>query len=145
MKNEAGFTLVEALISIVLLSIGLLGLLSLLSTAISANRFSYDGTSGVQLAEYMVDIVRLNGGNNNGRYDGMDTSAVIACEADTVDCGPWRAALLNSGLINPIGTVEVTVNSPTDRTDTVEVQVEFGREGVRRSTTLRTILETWRG
>lgn len=143
MKKEAGFSLVEVMVSIVLLAIGLIGLLTMLTTAMSANRFSYDGTTGVQLAEYMVDIIRLNGGNNNGRYNGMDTN-VSACASDTVDCGPWKTALLNSGMINPRGTVSVSVNTPTDRTDTVEVQVEWGADGDRRNTTLRTILETWR-
>lgn len=143
MKNEAGFSLVEVMVSIVLLAIGLLGMLSMLTTAMSTNRFSYDGTTGIQLAQYMVDIIRLNGGNNNVRYDGMDTSA-IACATDTVDCGPWQAALLDSGMINPIGTVSVSADTPTDRVDTVEVRVEWGKDGERRNTTLRTILETWR-
>lgn len=143
MKKEAGFSLVEVMVSIVLLAIGLIGLLSMLTTAMSANRFSYDGTTGVQLAEYMVDIIRLNGGNNNGRYDGMDTN-VSACAIDTVDCLPWKNALLDSGMINPRGTVNVDVDTPTTRTDTVEVRVEWGADGERRNTTLRTILETWR-
>lgn len=143
MKNDAGFSLVEVMISIVLLAIGLIGLLSMLTTAMSANRFSYDGTTGVQLAEYMVDIIRLNGGNDNERYDGMDTDA-SACAIDTVDCGPWKTVLLNSGLINPRGRVSVDEDTPTERTDTIQVQLEWGADGARRSTTLRTILETWR-
>lgn len=144
MNNDAGFTLVEVMISIVLLAIGLFGLLSMLTTSMASNRFSYDGTVGVQLATYMIDVVRLNGGNDNGRYDGMDTADITACDADAVDCGPWRAALLNSGLINPIGTISVQTNTPTPRVDTIEIQVEWGPAGERRNATLNTILETWR-
>ena len=144
MRRDAGFTLVEVMISIVLIAIGLFGLLSMLTTSMSGNRFSYDGTTGVQLAQYMVDVIRVNGGNNNGLYDGMDTDDIATCDADTVNCGPWRAALLNSGLNNPRGTVTVDVNTPTGRTDTVEVQIEWGTAGERRNATLSTILETWR-
>lgn len=144
MKNDAGFTLVEVMVSIVLIAIGFFGLLSMLTTAMSANRFSHDGTTGVQLGTYMVDIIRLNGGNDNGRYDGMDTDNVVVCAADPVDCGPWRLALLNSGLINPRGRVTVSVDTPTESTDTIQVQVEWGKAGERRNTTLRTIKETWR-
>lgn len=156
MKRDAGFTLVEVMVSIVLIAIGLFGLLSMLTTAMSGNRFSYDGTTGVQLAQYMVDQIRVNGGNNNGRYDGMDTDNIAVCNADTVDCGPWRATLLNSGLVNPRGLVRVQTNTPTARTDTIEVWVEWGQPGERRNEidktgdgipdtpTLSTILETWR-
>lgn len=143
MKRDAGFTLVEVMVSIVLIAIGLFGMLSMLTTSMSANRFSYAGTSGVQLAEYMVDQIRVNGGNNNGLYHGMDTDSA-ACAADAVDCGPWRTALLNSGLVNPRGRVTVQVNTPTGRTDTIQVQVEWGAAGERRNATLNTILETWR-
>lgn len=154
-NKESGFTLVEVMISIVLLAIGLFGLLSMLTTSMASNRFSNDGTVGVQLATYMMDIIRLNGGNDNGRYDGMDTADTAACDADA-DCGPWRAALLNSGLNNPRGFVRVQPNTPTARVDTVEVWVEWGPAGERRNDidkdgdgipdnpTLSTILETWR-
>lgn len=156
MKTNAGFTLVEVMVSIVLIAIGFFGLLSMLTTAMSGNRFSYEGTTGVQLAAYVVDIIRLNGGTDNARYNGMDTDAA-ACVADTVDCGPWRTALQNSGLLNPRGFVRVQPNNPTNRVDTVEVWVEWGPAGARRNEidkdgdgvpdtpALSTILETWRG
>lgn len=155
MRRDTGFTLVEVMVSIVLIAIGFFGLLSMLTTSMSANRFSYDGTSSVQLAQYMIDQIRVNGGNNYGRYDGMDTDDIPACTADTVDCRPWRLALLNSGLINPRGLVRVQTNTPTTRTHTVEVWVEWGQPGERRNQidkdgdgvpdnpTLSTILETW--
>lgn len=147
MKSNAGFTLVEVLISIVLLAIGLFGLLSVLTTSMAGNRFSFDGTAGVQLAEYMVDMVRLNGGNDNVRYNGMNTSVAAACEDNLVysaDCLQWKTMLDTSELINPIGTITVQQDTPTNRVDTIQVQIEWGPAGERRNTTLRTILETWR-
>lgn len=148
MKNEAGFTLVEVMISIVLLAIGLFGLLSMLTTSMAGNRFSFDGTTGVQLAEYMVDMVRLNGGNDNGRYNGMNTSVAATCEDNVLyneECEQWQDMLRTSELINPIGTITVQPDTPTGRVDTIQVQVEWGPAGERRNTILRTILETWRG
>lgn len=147
MKTNAGYTLVEVMISIVLLAIGLFGLLSMLTTSMVGNRFSFNGTTGVQLAEYMVDMVRLNGGSNNGRYNGMNTSVAATCENNLlykVDCLQWKNVLSASGLINPVGTITVQPNTPTGRVDTIEVRVEWGQVGERRNTTLRTILETWR-
>lgn len=143
MKNESGFTLVEVLVSIVLLTMGLLGMLSMQTTAISANSYAYVGTAGVQSAEYMIDLIRTNGGTDNVRYNGLDTDNAVVCNADP-DCGPWRAMLLNSHLINPRGTITVWQNAPTARTDTVIVRVEWGgqKEG-RRNATLQTIIETW--
>lgn len=143
MKSESGFTLLEVLVSIVLLAIGMLGLLSMQTTAISANSFAYTGTGGVQSAEYMIDLIRTNGGINNVRYNGLDTDDDAVCDADP-DCGPWRTMLQDSHLINPRGTITVLQNAPTARTDTVQVRVEWGGpKEVRRNVTLQTIIETW--
>lgn len=144
MKNESGFSLVEVLVAIVLVAVGLLGLLSMQTTAISGNRFSHDGTAGVQVTEYMIDLIRTNGGNNNLIYGGLNTSDEVACAANA-DCQQWRDVLLQSGLLNPIGTVTVLQNVPLIRSDTVEVTVTWeGVGGTTRSATLRTIIETWK-
>ena len=60
MKNEKGFTLLEVLIAILILSVGLLGMASLTVAIIHGNKFSNDMTTATTLAQdKMEDIRRL--------------------------------------------------------------------------------------
>ena len=56
-KND-GFTLLEILIAIVILSIGLLGMASLTVGIINANRFSKDTTTATTLAQDKMEDIR---------------------------------------------------------------------------------------
>ena len=60
-KNESqGFTLIEVLIAIIILSVGLLGMASLTAGIINGNRFSNDMSTATTLAQdKMEDLRRL--------------------------------------------------------------------------------------
>jgi len=58
MKNEHGVTMIELLIAIALLSIGLLALFTLQSTAIQGNRDSKEATTAVFLAEKKIEELK---------------------------------------------------------------------------------------
>ena len=60
MKKNAGFTLVEIIVCVVILSIGLLGLMGLQATALKNSAGSYYRTQASVLAHSIVDRVRLN-------------------------------------------------------------------------------------
>ena len=144
MHKENGFTLIEVLIAILVLSIGLLGVAGLQTTAIRGNTFSRDTTTGTQLAEEMVERIRVNALNFPGTYNGIDTSA--ACGGvDPVlgDCLQWQAALQASGLPGARGQVTVVTNTPVNESTTINVVVSWGTAAPLRSVTFSTIVETW--
>ena len=61
-KNQMGFTLIEVLISMVILSIGLLGIFAMQSRALMDNQDAYLRTQAVFMAYDMSDRIRANSG-----------------------------------------------------------------------------------
>jgi len=59
-KRSAGFTLIEILISIILLSFGLLGMVGLQAAALQANRDARIQSSAVRLARELGELMRSN-------------------------------------------------------------------------------------
>lgn len=60
-NNDNGFTLIEVLIAIVILSVGLLGMASLTVGIINGNKFSNDMTTATTLAQDKMEDVRRQG------------------------------------------------------------------------------------
>ncbi|NOS87695.1 MAG: type IV pilus modification protein PilV [Methylococcaceae bacterium] len=60
MKTERGFTLIEVLVAMVVLSIGLLGLAGLQATSLKSNQSAYHRSQATQLAYEMADRMRAN-------------------------------------------------------------------------------------
>lgn len=90
-RAQTGFTLLEVLIAIVVLSIGLLGLAGLQSTGMRNNHDAYARTQGVALANDMADRIRANmTGFNAGNYD--NTAAFSASCENNTGCNPQAMA-----------------------------------------------------
>lgn len=142
-KNQKGFTLLEVLVAIVILSIGLLGAAAMQTTAITGNASAMNRTYALGLAEEMVDRVRVNAGNTPNIYDGINTSGACGgSEPALGDCTQWQARLQASALPNAFGRVAVTMDSPISKTATITVIVTWGI-GATGSVTFTTIMETW--
>ena len=144
--NGKGFTLLEVLVAILIVSLGLMAVAGLLTTSISANTFSRDGTIAIQLAEEMADRIRTNAGTTLEKYNGIDTGS--ACGGDyppaVGDCNQWTLRLQNSGLIGARGRVWVTNDSPISKSALVIITVTWGVLSTpQRSVTFTTIMETW--
>ena len=74
-KNR-GFTLLEILIAVVVLSIGLLGIASLQALGQQSNHSAYLRSQATALAYDMIDRMRANNaGVKSGNYDSIDTTA----------------------------------------------------------------------
>jgi type IV pilus assembly protein PilV len=58
LKNQKGFTLVEVMISMVILAIGVLGLAPMMVTAMYGNAFSKDVTSAAFLAQDSMERLK---------------------------------------------------------------------------------------
>ncbi len=142
MHDKNGFSLIEVLFAIVILSIGLLTLAGMQTTAMSGNTSAKDLTIAVQLAEEMVDRIRVNAGDTPNIYDGIDTGAGCGGYADPAlgDCTQWQTRLAASGLSNITGTVNVTTNDPINKTTTITVQITWGSN---HAVAFTTIMETW--
>jgi len=144
MREEHGFTILEALVSIVIVAIGLLAVAGMQTTAMTGNATARDSTVVLQLVEEMTDRVRVNAGITPQDYSGIDTTAPCP-GADPVrgDCAQWAARLAATGLPGIRGQVAVSANdSPVARTRTVTVTVTWGA-AVPRVVSLTTVMETW--
>lgn len=95
-----GFTLLEVLIALVILSIGLLGLAALFSSGLQSNHGAYMHTQATLLAYDMADRMRANtGGVTAGDYDsialGVPSSWTNCATSGTntpTDCSPAQVA-----------------------------------------------------
>lgn len=126
MKNDSGFTLIEVLVSMTILSIGLLGLAGLQVTGLKNNQTAYYHSEATQLLYDMADRMRANSpatvrsipANSPYLSSAWTTSPVAqaAC-ATTVGCTTanmaqndlyqWNTAI---GSTLPGGTGTITVN-----------------------------------
>ena len=89
-KTQAGFNLVEAMVSLVVISVGMIGIAALYGQGLGAGRTAMDRTVAVNLAADMADRIRLN------RVAGAayeDDPANNACGPAAVDpCTPAEMA-----------------------------------------------------
>lgn len=107
--RQGGVSLVEVLVAIVVLSIGLLGLAGLQASGMRVGQSSIYRSQAAQLADDMVDRIRVNLANS-GSYNlamadspqACDPNAIVIANCDLVD---WRARLQTL----PSGNGAVTV------------------------------------
>ncbi len=100
-RLERGFSLIEVLVALVVLSVGLLGLAALQSTAAQFNTGAYTRTQATILAYDMADRIRANraaalAGAYTSTYPGVPSACNAVIAAGTVaqeDLAAWRRAL----------------------------------------------------
>jgi type IV pilus assembly protein PilV len=135
-RHDCGFSLIEVLVALVVLSVGLLGLAALQSTAAQFNASAYSASQATILAYDMADRIRANRqAALTGAYTSPYPAMLPACDpgvalAGTVavqDLAAWRRALacsLPSGTgevdcalpCNPLGGGVVTIRVSWDET-----------------------------
>lgn len=87
-KSQHGFSLLEVLVALLVLSIGLLGLAALQTTSLQFNTGSYYRTQATFLAYDILDRMRTNPIKvSAGNYDVTTSTAAAAAKADTTTCG----------------------------------------------------------
>lgn len=111
-KQDRGFTLIEVLVALLVLSIGLLGLAALQTTSLQLNTSSYQRTQATLLAYDIIDRMRANTtGFSNGNYHTPDATAAAskkaaytgckdsgcACNSTTTTCNTSNIALYDLG------------------------------------------------
>lgn len=104
-----GFTLLEVLIAVLVLSIGLLGLAALQATGMKNNHSAYIQSQATVLAYDILDRMRANrDAAQNNNYDlAINANAPTGSTIAETDLAQWRAQL---AAYLPSGTGSVDVN-----------------------------------
>ncbi len=125
MKNSHGFSLIEILVTVVIISTALLGLVGLQAAGIKSTTDSYNRTQASHLAYSMADRMRANRaeaskGSNSLYVTKKSTDANIKTNCSS-NCTPaemaendlyeWNADLV-SGSNGLSKTAEITFNDP---------------------------------
>lgn len=103
-NKQQGLGMIEAMITLLVTSIGLLGIAALQATALRANNSAYWNSQAVFMAIDMADRIRANP-TQFANYTGVDTSKSYDQECIENKCTPqqlisadaseWKAALEN--------------------------------------------------
>jgi type IV pilus assembly protein PilV len=117
-KRQGGFTLIEVLVSAMILSVGLVGVAGLQVVSLKNNQSAYMRSQATALAYDLADRMRSNVvGANAGFYDPEDAATRAPCST-TVGCttqelaqndlAEWNASLAAN---LPLGTGFVCIDS----------------------------------
>jgi type IV pilus assembly protein PilV len=90
-----GFSLVEVLVSVLILSVGVLGMAALQLSALRSNQTAAVRSQATFLAYDISDRMRANLNKaRGGSYDiALATSTPVGSSIEDVDLGQWRSAL----------------------------------------------------
>ena len=119
MQRSAGFSLVEVLVSIVILSVGLLGTAGLMSASLRNTNTAYYRSQATVLADDLIDRMRANTvAARNGNYD-IDLGPAYAAPGGSMarfDSEEWvesLATILPGGVgivdVLPSGVATITI------------------------------------
>jgi type IV pilus assembly protein PilV len=136
-NRQQGFTLLEVLIALLILSIGLLGLAALQTTGLRSNEMASMRTTATMLAYDISDRMRANPqGTINGEYVKPLSSTIPDCTSDsstgcspaelaTFDLSQWGAALTQL----PGGQGDISPAAGTPLIHTITVRWDENRTG----------------
>lgn len=114
--RQSGFTLLEVLIAIVVLSIGLLGLAGLMASSMRNSHSAYQRTQATWLAYDIIDRMRVNRDVAIASTNNYNIPLVTATSSSTglagTDVTGWKTALGNA-LPAGDGSVSVTIDPVT--------------------------------
>lgn len=154
-KKSRGFSLMEVLVTVVVLSIGLLGLAGLQMTGMKNNHSAYLRSQATILANDIVDRMRSNRNSAlTGAYDTalgtLATAPVTSCDGDatdncteadmaTLDLNQWKNTLANI-LPSGDGSIARTV-AGNQTTATIIIQWDDTRgQGAATQFSIETLL-----
>jgi len=138
-RGCTGFTLVEVLIALIVLSIGMLGIAALYLDTLQASRSALHRTTAVTLAADLADRIRANRPRNAAErqtgYSGTGFNALA-----TADLTDWKATVAAQ---LPGGLGEVAYRQPVDAISPAQytVSVSWTEADVEQQATYRLQVE----
>lgn len=136
---QRGFTIVEALVALVVLAVGMLGIASLYVTTLRASGSAISRMHAINLASDLADRIRANR-TAEAAYGGAAAADDTTCGAGATctatemaahDLFVWQAAIQQALLGAPAGTV--TVDTGTNPT-TYQIRVSWVESGGTEAT-----------
>ena len=121
-RHLSGFSLLEAMVALVVLSVGMLGIAALHGQSLAASRSAQLRTQAVNLAGDMADRIRVNrlggaayaGAPENNGCDPQNGGGAVDCTPEEMaahDLFVWQAQLARY-LPNGSGSVEYAATNP---------------------------------
>jgi type IV pilus assembly protein PilV len=122
-KHSGGMTLVEVLVTLVIISVGLLGVAGMQLATVRNNSDAFVRSSAAVLASDMLDRMRANrrdalAANYNVNYGATPTGTTVAAR----EMREWKAVLGNQ---LPQGDGQIT----TDANRVVTIRIRWGERG----------------
>jgi len=156
-KKNQGFTLVEVLVALIILSIGLLGVAGMQIRGMQGNHNAFLRSQALQYAYEVADMMRANrtaavSGVATTNYviaAGQDPAAIPAPSGKTgvtlTDLQEWLRGL--SGATNPAsglpgGQGAITTTANADNTWTIQITVSWSEGRLADDTTPSVTVET---
>jgi type IV pilus assembly protein PilV len=140
MHRSAGFSLIEVLISIVILSVALLGTAGLTAASLKSTNTSYYRSQATVLADDMLDRMRANVIKARGGQYNIDAGKPTSAAPDTLekfDCDEWLATLADT---LPGGEGTVTVNPGSNATIVITwSDGEIDADGAQKKSSFSTV------
>ena len=147
--RQSGLSLIEVLISLVVIGIGLLGVAGLQTTAVQSNYLAYQYSMAARLAENLAEAMRSNRSGLLGNAYALELGSPP--DAPPIDCsnascapeqlGLWQLADWYSMLATPEEGFETTQASLTDALPMAQASVTCADPCDDRS--LRVITVLW--
>jgi type IV pilus assembly protein PilV len=133
MKRASGFSMVEVLVSLVILSIALLGTAGLTAASLRNNNNSYYRSQATVLADDIIDRMRANRtAARDGDYvvtaDPVEIKATVGTMA-RFDCVEW-VNTISETMPGGVGTISI------DADDVVTIVIRWGEDADNAFTTV---------
>ncbi len=119
--GQRGSSLIEVLVSMIVLAIGILGISAMQTSSLKSNQSSYQRTQAVFHSQDLVERMRSNqAGVRAGNYDAPEPALTAACltsagcspaELAAHDVAEWEASI-TAGL--PFGAATVCIDATPD-------------------------------
>lgn len=139
-RRQQGISMVEALVALVVLSVGMLGIAGLYVSSLQAGRTALSRTQAVTLVNDMIDRIRANASAgeayNSSKYGTSPkthgcvvTSNCTSAQLAEDDLATWTAAAKDSLPGTPKATVVRTAAASTGRPDRYQVTIVWQEAG----------------